>query len=115
MTWIIRIFGPPHELLHLLALALVGRRAVGFSWTHVDIPDDLSVGQYVFVAGLPALVFWGAAAVGTLSLLKARDVGEVVVSMAVLMIGTLAGLGTMGDIQLILLRVMEARSPDGEK
>lgn len=111
MKWIIRIFGPPHELLHLLALALVGRRALGFSWTHVDIPDDLSIGQYVFVAGLPALVFWGVAAVGTLNLLKARDVSEVVISLALLLIGTLGGLGTMGDIQLILLRVIEAQAP----
>ena len=62
---ITRIFGPPHELLHVLAL-LIGRRPTAISWTHVDIPDDLTTRQYVFVAGLPALVFWSATALALL-------------------------------------------------
>lgn len=107
MIWIYRIFGPPHELLHLLALRLIGRRAVAFTWTHVDIPDDLSVREYVFVAGLPALVFWFAAASGAVRLVNAHSLGDVLLGIALLMIFTLAGLGTMGDIQLILMRLME--------
>ena len=116
MKWVLRILGPPHEGLHLLALWLIGRRAVGFSWTHVDIPDDLSVGQYVFVAGLPALVFWGAAAVSMWTLLNARSLGEGVAGFAALMLGSLAGLGTFGDVELIIRRVLEARDgpPSGE-
>jgi UDP-N-acetylmuramyl pentapeptide phosphotransferase/UDP-N-acetylglucosamine-1-phosphate transferase len=111
MIWINRIFGPPHEFLHLLALWLIGRRAVGFSWTHVDIPDDLSVGQYVFVAGLPALVFWVTAAVGGVHLMNAANLGDGLIGFAVLMVAMFAGLGTMGDIQLILMRVLE-QPPD---
>ncbi len=107
MIWINRIFGPPHEFLHLLALWLIGRRAVGFSWTHVDIPNDLSVGQYVFVAGLPALVFGIIAAAGALTLIHAHSLGDVVIGFAVMMLSMFALFGTAGDIQLIVLRLNE--------
>jgi hypothetical protein len=112
MIWITRIFGPPHEFLHLLALWLIGRRAVAFSRTHVDIPDDLSVSEYVFVAGLPALVFWVTAALGGLRVVNAINLGDALIGFAILMIATLAGLGTMGDIQLILMRLVEKQSDD---
>jgi hypothetical protein len=111
MIWINRIFGPPHEFLHLLALWLIGRRALGFTRTHVEIPHDLTVRQYVFVAGLPALVFWTTAAAGGVALINARSLGQAVIGFAVMMIFMFAGLGTVGDIQLILMRLSE-KSPD---
>jgi Putative zincin peptidase len=107
MIWIYRIFGPPHELLHLLALWLIGRRATGFSWTHVDIPPDLTRRQYVFVAGLPALVFWGAAGISVISFFNSHSVGAAGIAFILFMVATFAGLGTMGDIQLIIARLME--------
>ena len=107
MLWITRIFGPPHELLHLLALRLIGRRPVAFTWTHVDIPPDLTLGQYIFVAGLPALVFWLGAAVGVSLLLQARDFGAVVIGIVIMLLGILSGVGTLGDLTLIIARWME--------
>ncbi len=107
MRLLTRIFGPPHELLHLLALLLIGRRPLAFTWTHVDIPDDLSVRQYVFVAALPALVFWGMALVGIGLLLNTADVPGLLLGFALLLLGGLAGWGTLGDMQLIAVRLNE--------
>ena len=105
METLYRIFGPPHELLHVLALFLIGRRPKSIGYRHVDIPDDLSTRAYVFVAGLPALVFWGVALMAGIRLANANGMGEVVLSFAVFSVAALAGLGTMGDIQLILRRL----------
>ena len=115
MFWLIRIFGPPHELLHLLALRLIGRRPVAFTWKHVDIPPDLSLGQYVFVAGLPALVFWLVAAIGASLLLNANNFGMVIIGVIMMLLGILGGVGTLGDITLIIARWMEERRlpPEG--
>lgn len=110
MQLLIRIFGPPHEGLHLLALWLIGRRAIDFGSTYVDIPEDLTMWQYIFVAGLPAIVFWGTAALGVTMLLNARIGGDLIVGFALLMLGTLGGLGTGGDIQLIIARVTEEQN-----
>jgi hypothetical protein len=107
MEVLYRIFGPPHELLHVLALVIIGRRPVQVTTRHVDIPDDLTAGQYVFVAGLPALVFWGIAAIGFSLVFSGNYLIEVVAGMVVMMVGTLAGLGTIGDLQLIVARVRE--------
>jgi hypothetical protein len=106
MEWL-RFFGPPHEALHVLALWLIGRRAVSFTSTYVDIPDDLTTRQYIWVAGLPALVFWGLAGLGALLLINAPTLLQGVGGFVLLSLSTLAGLGTFGDIQLILLRLME--------
>ncbi len=100
-----KIFGPPHELLHVLALVLIGRRPKAISYQHVDIPDDLSTRAYVFVAGLPALVFWGAAVIAALKLGSATSFGEIVMAFVVFSIFVMAGLGTLGDLQLILRRL----------
>jgi hypothetical protein len=100
-----RIFGPPHELLHVLALLLIGRRPKTIGYRHVDIPDDLSTRAYMFVAGLPALVFWGAALVAALKLATSKSLGETVLTFIVFSIAVMAGLGTIGDIQLILRRL----------
>lgn len=107
MEWLYRIFGPPHELLHVLALLLIGRKPVAVTWRHVDIPDDLNTGQYVFVAGLPALVFWGVALVGLLMLVKGQDFGDVLIGFLVMSLGMLNGLGTLTDLQQIAARLSE--------
>lgn len=107
MDYLYRIFGPPHEALHVLALWLIGRRALKVTTRHVDIPDDLTTGQYVFVAGLPALVFWGVALVGLLMLATAPDLLRAAVGMGLLLVGGLAGFGTLGDIALIVSRLGE--------
>lgn len=105
MEILYRIFGPPHEFLHVLALFLIGRRPKTIGYKHVDIPDDLSTRAYVFVAGLPALVFWGAALIVGIKLANARNIGEVIMTFIVFSVATLAGLGTLGDIQLIMKRL----------
>jgi len=100
-----RIFGPPHELLHVLALFLIGRQPKAIGYKHVDIPDDLSTRAYVFVAGLPALVFWGITLIAASKLAGARTFAEGIIAFVVFSLATLAGLGTLGDIQLIIRRL----------
>ncbi|NWG16734.1 MAG: hypothetical protein HXY41_08875 [Chloroflexi bacterium] len=112
MNLLVRLFGPPHEFLHLLALWLIGRRAVSFTRSHVEIPADVTTRQYVFVAGLPALVFWSAAAVGLLGALNAPDAGRFVIALIAAAVATLAGIGTLGDLHLIILRLLQDRSPE---
>lgn len=111
MFLLTRIFGPPHEALHLLALLLIGRRAVAVSWTHVDIPDDLTTRQYIFVAGLPALVFWGGTGAALLAAINAPDVGRLALALAAALVFGLAAYGTLGDLHLILLRLAETPPP----
>ena len=105
MEILYKIFGPPHEFLHVLALLLIGRRPKTIGYRHVDIPDDLSKWAYVFVAGLPALVFWGAAIFAGIKLGGATTFTELAVSFIVFSVAGLAGLGTVGDIQLIMRRL----------
>jgi hypothetical protein len=107
MDFLTRIFGPPHESLHVLALYLIGRRPDSVGQTHVDIPDDLTTGQYVFVAGLPALVFWLMAVAGIMILVNAPNLPALVLGWLLLMVGGLAGFGTLGDLQLIAERIAE--------
>jgi hypothetical protein len=105
METLYRIFGPPHEFLHWVALRLIGRRAVRVTGRYIDIPADLTRNQYVFVAGLPALVFWGLALGGMLWVINALDVWGMVIGFVLFSLGTLAGLGTLGDLSLILARL----------
>jgi len=115
MDFLIRIFGPPHESLHVLALYLIGRRPESKSSTYVDIPDDLTTGQYVFVAGLPAFVFWNMAIVGLLILVNAPNLAAIALGMILLLVGGLAGFGTLGDLQLIAERIIEDQNrPPGD-
>ena len=107
MEILYRIFGPPHELLHVLALVLIGRRPKAIGYRHVDIPDDLSRRAYVFVAGLPAVVFWGVTVISALWLASAQDFGTVIVAFVVFSAALLAALGTLGDIQLIVRRLSD--------
>jgi hypothetical protein len=105
MNILLRIFGWPHELLHVLALRLIGRRPTRVQQSHVDMPDDLSTGQFVFVAGLPALVFGLAAAISLQLLFAAGDVIQVIVWLLVTAFFALGVAGCVGDLMLILARV----------
>ena len=109
MNTLTRLFGWPHELLHVLALILIGRRPEAITGRYVDIPDDLPTGQFVFVAGLPALVFWLGAAVCLRAIFGAADLGGIVLALGGAIIFALAGLGTMGDLQLIAMRLLKER------
>ncbi len=101
METLLKLYGPIHESLHVLALWLIRRRAVTWTNRYVDIPADLTTGQYVFVAGLPAVVFWGVAAVGLVQMVSGGDLVGMGVGMLLLLVGGLGGWGTVGDLQLI--------------
>ena len=102
-----KIYGTPHELLHVLALRLIGRRAIKLAQDHVVVPGDLSDGEYVFVAGLPALVFMICLAVGVLLLTRAQTPNDAGMAVAIIIAAGFAVAGTVGDLQLIWLRVMQ--------
>ncbi len=108
MSLLLRLYGFPHEGLHLLALWLIGRRAVRWSNRHVDVPDDLSAGQYVFVAGLPALAFGLVTGAGGVLLLNAPDAGAALGGVALLVVGGFGLAGTVGDLQRIAARLLDA-------
>src|SRR5262245_9801967 len=105
MDLLLRIFGWPHEALHVLALWIIGRRAVKMTRTYVDIPDDLSTPEYVFVAGLPALVFFVGLGVSVQALFSASSLLQVVLWFSVSSLFGLAALGTLGDVLLIAQRL----------
>ncbi len=105
MDVLYKIFGPPHELLHVLALLLIGRRPKTIGYRHVDIPDDLGKWAYIFVAGLPAVVFWGTAIFAGIRLATSTTLADGVIAFVIFSIAVMAGLGTVGDIQLIMKRL----------
>ena len=109
MNLLLRIFGPPHEALHLLALLLIGRRAVRFTFRHVDIPDDLTTGQYVFVAALPAAAFVVLMALGVLGLVAAQTTAQALLGLAGGLFGVFGASGTLGDLHLISARLARDR------
>jgi hypothetical protein len=104
-----QIYGAPHELLHVLALVLIGRRAVKYAQDHVIIPPDLTTWQYVFVAGLPALVFFACTAAGALLLLNARTPAQAGVGVGVILAAGFGAAGTFGDLQLIMLKLSQRK------
>lgn len=114
MDFLIRIFGPPHESLHILALYLIGRRPKSTTHTYVDIPDDLTTGQYVFVAALPAFVFWNMAIAGIIILVNAPNLFALALGFVLLLVGGLAGFGTLGDLQLIYDRIIRDQNKPGD-
>lgn len=105
MNTLTQILGFPHELLHLFGLLLIGRRAVGWTRTHVDLPPDLTDRQYVIVAGMPALVFGLLAVIGAYGLANAHSYAEAIPAIVVLLFGSLSFSGTAGDLQLIADRL----------
>jgi len=102
-----KIYGAPHELLHVLALMLIGRRALKFANDHVIVPSDLTTGQYVFVAALPAIVFWGCTFLGALFLLRASSPGQAGIGVAIILAAGFGAAGTVGDLQLIWLKLSQ--------
>lgn len=98
-----RLYGCPHEFLHVIALLLIGRRPRAVSCEHTDIPDDLTRGQYTFVAAAPALVFGLLFVIGFGLLLRA----EWIVGALLVIVGGFGVGGCMGDMQLILARWLE--------
>lgn len=115
MSTLLWLFGWPHELLHALALYLIGRQPEAITRTHIDIPDDLSTGQYVFVAGLPALVFWTGLALCAQRLFNAPDAPQFVLWLVITSVVGLAAIGTLGDLYLIVVRLLveRLRPPEG--
>lgn len=101
--------GTPHELLHALALVLIGRRAVKLTHDHVIIPDDLTTREYVFVAGLPAFVLFGILAIAAVVLINAPTANQAGIATGVIIITAIAAAGTIGDLQLIMWRLSEKR------
>jgi Putative zincin peptidase len=112
LDWLYRVYGYPHEALHALALRMIGRRAVAVTARYTDIPDDLTTAQYIFVAGLPALVFWGCAAAGLLLVMTPASGWALLVGIGLALFGVGGGLGTMGDLTLIAARLLERRFPN---
>ena len=105
MTTLLKIFGYPHELLHVLALLLIGRRAVKFTSRHVELPDDLSKREYVFVAALPGLVFFVVMAVSIIGLLSAETWKEMIAGLIGVLVGGFGVASAMGDFELIVQRL----------
>src|SRR5687767_11001954 len=107
MDLLLGLYGWPHEALHVLALWLIGRRPRAVARLHVDIPDDLTTRQYVFVAGLPALVFGIAAALGIMAFVNAGSIGQAALGLAVTLVMGIGAAGTVGDLQQIALRLAQ--------
>jgi uncharacterized membrane protein SpoIIM required for sporulation len=105
MHVLMRLLGLPHEALHLVALILIGRRAVRFTLTYVDIPNDLTTRQYVFVAGLPAFVFVLLLVLGIIGLVNAHTSGQVALGLTAVLFGGISAVGTTGDLALVLSRL----------
>jgi len=115
MNVLLWLFGWPHEWLHVLALRLIGRQPETVTKTHVDIPDDLSTGEYIFVAGLPALVFWPITVASAQQWFRAPDAPQAILWLAVTSALGLAAVGTLADLYLIVIRLLDAyfRPPEG--
>ncbi len=100
-----RIIATPHELLHALALALIGRRAGRMVDDHVVIPDDLSTPEFVFVAGLPALVMLGVLVAAVILLLNARTPNAAGIATGIIIAAAAVASGTISDLQLIVRKL----------
>ncbi len=114
MQLLLLIFGWPHELLHLLALYLIGRRPEAVTGTHIDLPDDLSTWEYVFVAGLPALIFWTGAILSALALVSSPDLMRLMARLVLTTGFSIAAAGTIGDLYLIAMRLLDEQQTGGQ-
>ena len=74
---------------------------------HVIIPSDLTTGQYVFVAGLPALVFFGFLALGAVALIHVATPGQAGIAVAVILAAGFGVAGTVGDLELIMMKLSQ--------
>ncbi len=110
MAWLLRIFGPPHEALHWLALRLIGRRPARVTGRHIDLPPDLTTRQYVFVAGLPAFVFLLIGALGLIGVVLAATVAQAALGLLTAGLGLIGLASAAGDLQLIAERLASETS-----
>ncbi len=113
MNTLLKIFGVPHELLHVVALWLIGRRAVEFTARHVLIPDDLSIRQYIFVAAFPGGVFAFILCLGMVGVLQATAWQHVLLAIFAIISGGFGVTSAFGDFDLIVMRLQE-RNMDNE-
>ena len=60
------VFAWPHEMLHVLALKLIGKKPVRVGRSRVQVPKGLTFGETIFVNGLPVLVTRPLCALGFL-------------------------------------------------
>lgn len=102
-----RIIATPRELLHALALVLIGRRAGRMVNDHVVIPDDLSTAEFVFVAGLPALVAFGVLVAAVTLLFSTHTPREAGVATGVIIAAGAVAIGTIGDVREIIRRLSQ--------
>lgn len=106
---LLRALGWLHEGLHALALRLIGRRALGSGTAHIDIPADLTTAQFIFVAGLPALVFLVGMAAALLVVIHAPPLAAKLGGLIAAALFAFAASGALGDVQLILVRLLRER------
>jgi hypothetical protein len=104
---LLRVFGLPHEALHVVALWLIGRRAVQFTMRHVIIPDDLSTRAYLFVAGFPGAVFALILCMGAVALFNTVSIPGLFISVAAILIGGFGVASALGDFDLMIARLQE--------
>ncbi len=102
-----RILTTPHELLHALALSLIGRRAGWTADDHVVIPDDLTTREYVFVTGLPALVMLGVIVVALILLFNASTPSDAGIATGVIIVAAAIATGTISDLRQILSKLSQ--------
>ncbi len=102
-----RIIATPHELLHALALVLIGRRVGRMVDDRVVIPDDLSTPEFVFVTGLPALVMLCVLVAAVILLFNARTPNEAGIATGVIIVAAAVAAGTIGDLQLIVRKLAQ--------
>lgn len=107
MNALLRLYGWPHELLHALALVLIGRRPRGISRAHVDLPPDLGRRQFVFVALFPTLVFIAGGTLGLIVALNAGALAQLALGLLLSLAGLVGAAGGVGDWQAIALRLAD--------
>ncbi|MFQ3567903.1 MAG: hypothetical protein SNJ59_13005 [Aggregatilineales bacterium] len=115
MALLLRIFGPPHEALHWLALRLIGRRPARVTGRHIDLPPDLTTRQYIFVAGLPAFVFLLIGALGLLGAILSATVVQATLGLLAAGLGMIGLASSAGDLQLIAERLASEASAGSDR
>ncbi len=102
-----RVIATPHELLHALALVLIGRRAGRMVDDHVVIPADLTTLEFVFVTGLPALIMLGVLVAAVILLFRARTPNEAGIATGIIIVAAAVASGTISDLQQIARKLSQ--------
>ena len=111
MNTLLRLYGWPHELLHALALLLIGRRPRGIARQHIDLPLDLGRRQFIFVALFPTAVFVLLAALGLLALLSAGSLLQMALGALLSVAGMAGAAGGAGDWRAVERALASGRDP----